>query len=83
MQACRRAIKFGDPLSEARLAEVSGSKIPGVSELVQVLCFRIRELCCVKYGHEHPPMNEPLLINMGVSLVLMGIVRFWRGTPPY
>ena len=36
----------------------------------------------MKYGNEHPPMNEPLLINMGVSLVLVGIVRFWRGTPP-
>ena len=32
------------------------------------------------------PFHKPLIINMGVSLVLVGIVQqivhFWRGTPP-
>ena len=28
-------------------------------------------------------MNNPLFINMGVFLVLVGIYDFWRETPPY
>ena len=26
--------------------------------------------------------NQPLFINMGVSLGLVGVHHFWRGTPP-